>query len=88
MCKFHGSNGNGFGDMWWTDKCTYFSSIDGATIGRILVSNATRLEAYVNLNIPFLTITPVLMSYFPVIIHVIVLCVLVIIKNVKHHANT
>ena len=28
MCEFHDSNGNGFGDMWWTDKCTYFSSID------------------------------------------------------------
>ena len=28
MCAFHDSNGNGFGDMWWTDKCTYFSSID------------------------------------------------------------
>ena len=25
---FHDSNGNGFGDMWWTDKCTYFSSIE------------------------------------------------------------
>ena len=28
MCEFHNSNGNGFGDMWWTGKCTYFSSID------------------------------------------------------------
>ena len=28
MCEFHDSNCNGFGDMWWTDKCTYFSSID------------------------------------------------------------
>ena len=28
MCGFHDSNCNGFGDMWWTDKCTYFSSID------------------------------------------------------------
>ena len=28
MCEFHDCNGNGFGDMWWTDKCTYFSSID------------------------------------------------------------
>ena len=28
MCAFHDSNCNGFGDMWWTDKCTYFSSID------------------------------------------------------------
>ena len=28
MCEFHDSNCNGFGDIWWTDKCTYFSSID------------------------------------------------------------
>ena len=28
MCEFHGSNGNGFGDMWWTDKLIYFSSTD------------------------------------------------------------
>ena len=28
MCEFHDSNCNGFGDKWWTDKCTYFSSID------------------------------------------------------------
>ena len=28
MCAFHDSNCNGFGDMWWTGKCTYFSSID------------------------------------------------------------
>ena len=27
MCAFHDSNCNGFGDMWRTDKCTYFSSI-------------------------------------------------------------
>ena len=26
MCEFQESNINGFGDMWWTDKCTYFSS--------------------------------------------------------------
>ena len=26
MCEFHGSNGNGFGDIWWTDKLFYFSS--------------------------------------------------------------
>ena len=26
--EFQESNCNGFGDMWWTDKCTYFSSID------------------------------------------------------------
>ena len=28
MCPFHECNYNGFGDMWWTDKCTYFSSTD------------------------------------------------------------
>ena len=27
MCEFHDCNCNGLGDMWWTDKCTYFSSI-------------------------------------------------------------
>ena len=30
MCEFQESNCNGFGDIWWTDKCIYFSSIDGA----------------------------------------------------------
>ena len=29
MCEFHDYNYNGFGDMWWTDKCIYFSRIDG-----------------------------------------------------------
>ena len=29
MCEFHNSNSNGLGDIWWTDKCSYFSSIDG-----------------------------------------------------------
>ena len=28
MCEFHNSNSNGLGDIWWTDKCSYFSSID------------------------------------------------------------
>ena len=28
MCEFHGSNDNGFGDIWWTDNPIYFSSID------------------------------------------------------------
>ena len=27
-CEFHGSNGNGFGDIWWAYKLFYFSSID------------------------------------------------------------
>ena len=28
MCEFQESNCNRFRDMWWTDKCTDFSSID------------------------------------------------------------
>ena len=28
MCELHDANCNGFGDIWWTDKCMYFSSID------------------------------------------------------------
>ena len=28
VCEFHGSNGNGFWDIWWTDNPIYFSSID------------------------------------------------------------
>ena len=31
MCEFHDSNGNGFGDIWWTDKS--FSS-------RVYIDNA------------------------------------------------
>ena len=27
MCEFHDSNGNGFRDIWWTDKLIYFSSM-------------------------------------------------------------
>ena len=28
MCEFHDCNCNGLGDIWWTDKCMNFSSID------------------------------------------------------------
>ena len=28
MWEFHDCNCNGLGDIWWTDKCMYFSSID------------------------------------------------------------
>ena len=28
MCECHNYISNGLGDMWRTDKCTYFSSID------------------------------------------------------------
>ena len=31
MCEFHDCNCNGLGDIWWTDKCMYFSSIDYKT---------------------------------------------------------
>ena len=38
MCEFQDSNGNGFGDIWWTDKLIYFSSrpIDVRYIGIFL----------------------------------------------------
>ena len=35
MCEFHNSNSNGLGDIWWTDKCMYFSSIDYLSRGRV-----------------------------------------------------
>ena len=28
MCEFHDCNCNGLGDIRWTDKCMYFSSIE------------------------------------------------------------
>ena len=28
LCEFHDCNCNGLGGTWWTDNCTYFSSID------------------------------------------------------------
>ena len=28
MCEFHDSNGNGLGDIWWTDKSSYYRSHD------------------------------------------------------------
>ena len=34
VCEFHGSNGNGFGDIWWTDNPIYFSSIDSDFFNR------------------------------------------------------
>ena len=37
MCAFHDSNCNGFGDVWWTDKCTYFSSIDYIPLFPVLI---------------------------------------------------
>ena len=46
MCEFHDSNGNGFRDIWWTDKLTYFSSIDCVTPQLLL------LEKYGCIGIP------------------------------------
>ena len=38
MCEFPDSNGNGFGDIWWTDKLIYFSSsIDDITYNLSLI---------------------------------------------------
>ena len=39
MCKFHDSNGNGFGDIWWTDELTYFSSIDYCIFIRVSLTS-------------------------------------------------
>ena len=33
MCEFHDSNCNGLGDMWWTNKCTYFSTGNSIDVG-------------------------------------------------------
>ena len=35
MCEFHNSKSNGLGDIWWTDKCSYFSSIDDFLFGML-----------------------------------------------------
>ena len=35
MCEFHDCNCNGLGDIWWTDKCMYFSSIVGSATERV-----------------------------------------------------
>ena len=36
MCEFHDSNSNGFGDIGWTDKLIYFSSIDSTIDERVV----------------------------------------------------
>ena len=40
MCEFHYSNGNSFGDIWWTDKLIYFRSIDGTTLITLIFRNS------------------------------------------------
>ena len=47
MCAFHDSNCNGFGDMWWTDKCTYFSSIDSLSDEKVACPlDAFQMDAF------------------------------------------
>ena len=44
MCEFHDCNVNGFGDMWWTNKCTYFSSIVNISVeGGLIYEDYTGL---------------------------------------------
>ena len=50
MCEFHESNGNGFRDMWWTDKCTYFSSIGIHIEGKIRPRMFTTPDLQINHN--------------------------------------
>ena len=46
MCEFHGSNGNGLGDIWWTDNPIYFSSIDALNPVQIIIpENLSTVEA-------------------------------------------
>ena len=40
MCEFHDSNGNGLGDIWWTDKSSYFSIIDDALANDKLIGTS------------------------------------------------
>ena len=42
MCEFHGSNNNGLGDIWWTDKFIYFSIIDFSRV-HVFYKNAIGL---------------------------------------------
>ena len=51
MCEFQDSNCNGFGDMWWTDKCIYFSSrpIDGFG-GQHIQKLTTEITVFLDLS--------------------------------------
>ena len=60
MCAFHDCNCNVFGDMWWTDKCTYFSSIDGRILTNcayIVNLHICRMERYVHSKLYLLKLT-------------------------------
>ena len=49
MCEFHGSNSNGFGDIWWTDNPIYFSSIDvGPSLADNIPATDTHFSQYLS----------------------------------------
>ena len=51
MCEFHDCNCNGLGDIWWTDKCMYFSSIDCNSCSRQAVLTVHVLYCKINLSV-------------------------------------
>ena len=59
MCEFHDSNGNGFGDISWTDKLFYFSSIDDPYLSvarHIILTYLNRINVYYVIGPPCLLI--------------------------------
>ena len=56
MCEFHDSNGNGLGDMWWTDTCIYFSIIDVNVTGEHPVKRG-QVSAHVRYFMTLLKVT-------------------------------
>ena len=51
MCESHDSNCNGFGDIWWTDKLFYFSSIDQWSEAQVHYGSQTHhAQAFQRLN--------------------------------------
>ena len=44
VCEFHGSNYNGFGDIWWTDKLSYFSKLSISLDFRTIKNEANASE--------------------------------------------
>ena len=43
MCEFHGSNGNGFGDIWWTDKLLSSLALQGS--GSQMANNCNLIKS-------------------------------------------
>ena len=65
MCEFHDSNWNGFADMWWTDKCTYFCSIDSGisflVLAHILTPSIVLARSFLSRLVGILVLTPILL---------------------------